>query len=125
MFNILAISCGAALGANLRYFISLWAAQHWGLGFPYGTVLINITGSFLIGVILVAVSSRITLSEHWRLLLVTGLLGGFTTFSSYSYESYQLIMQGNWGAAAMNALGSVILGLCAVVAGAAMVRILP
>jgi CrcB protein len=122
MLNVLAVALGAAVGANLRYGLSLWAAQRWGAAFPYGTLLINVSGSFLIGLLLVLATSRITLSEPARLLLVTGLLGGFTTFSSFSYETFSLMLSGNLREAALYMLGSVALGLLGVVLGAGLPR---
>jgi len=123
--NILVIALGAAIGANLRYALSNWAAQQWGTTFPYGTMLINVTGSLAIGFILALAATRISLSVSWRLLIVTGLLGGFTTFSTFSYETYNLLVEGSWLAAGINILGSVGIGLIAVVLGAGIARIIP
>jgi fluoride exporter len=125
MLNILAITIGAAIGANARYGLSIWAAQRWGSAFPYGTLLINVLGSFLIGLILVLATTRLPISEPLRLLLVTGLLGGFTTFSSFSFEVYMLITSGSWGAAGLYLVGSVGLGLVGVILGAGLARALP
>ncbi len=97
--NIIAIAVGAAIGANLRYSLSIWAAQRWGASFPYGTLIVNVIGSFAIGVVLVLATTRLNLSDPARLLIVTGLLGGFTTFSSLSFETYSLITNGSWLAA--------------------------
>jgi CrcB protein len=123
--NIVMIALGAAVGANLRYGLSLWAAQRFGSAFPYGTLIINVLGSLLIGAVLMLAATRVPLSEPVRLLIVTGLLGGFTTFSSFSFEVYALIMTGNWGAAALYAVSSFGLGLAGVFAGAALIRLLP
>jgi len=125
MTTILAISLGAAIGANLRYLLSIWAVQQWGATFPYGTMLINVLGSLVIGFILTLAATRISLSVAWRLLLVTGLLGGFTTFSTFSYETYSLLAEGSWLAAGLNALGSVIIGVVAVFLGIGVARLLP
>jgi CrcB protein len=123
--NILMIALGAAVGANLRYLLSNWAAQQWGATFPYGTMLINVAGSLVIGFILALAVTRISLSLPWRLLLVTGLLGGFTTFSTFSYETYTLLVEGSWLAAGLNVLGSVGIGLIAIFLGAGIARIIP
>nr|WP_044201361.1 fluoride efflux transporter CrcB [Oscillochloris trichoides] len=123
MLNITAIAIGAALGANLRYVISVWASQRLGASFPYGTLMINLLGCFLIGVILSLANNRLQLSEPMRLFLVTGLLGGFTTFSSFGYETYSLINSGNWLAAIMYASTSMIVGLIAVFVGVGVGRI--
>jgi CrcB protein len=123
--TILVIALGAAVGANLRYGLSVWAAQQWGTTFPYGTMLINVLGSFAIGLILVLGTTRVTLGAPWRLLLVTGFLGGFTTFSTFSYETYALLVEGSWLAAGLNILGSVGLGMIGVVLGASLARLIP
>lgn len=123
--NILAIAVGAAIGANLRYSLSLWAAQRWGASFPYGTLLVNVIGSFVIGFVLVLATTRLSLSEPMRLLIVTGLLGGFTTFSSLSFEAYTLITNGSWQAAGIYLAGSFGLGMIGVFLGAGMARLLP
>jgi fluoride exporter len=123
--DLFAIAAGAATGALARYGISTWAAARYGTGFPVGTMLINVLGSLLIGVVIALFSTRLSAAWPWRPLLVTGLLGGFTTFSSYSYESLQLLLRGEWLLAAVYALGSVALGLAAVALGVWLVRLLP
>lgn len=122
MNNVLAIALGAAIGANLRYGIGLWAAQRFGTAWPYGTFIINLLGCLLIGVLLTLAANRLTLSEPVRLMLVTGLLGGFTTFSTFGYESFTLFSAGNWLAAAGYVGGSVVGGLIAVVIGVGLGR---
>ena len=124
MLTILLVSLGAAIGANLRYWLSQWAAHRWGVGFPYGTLLINVLGSFAIGVVLTLAMANSAIGVNWRLLIVTGLLGGFTTFSTFSYETYQLLVDGSLLLAALNILGSVGIGLLGVVLGAGLVRFL-
>jgi CrcB protein len=123
--NFLMIALGASIGANLRYALSNWAAQLWGTTFPYGTMIINVLGSCCIGLILGLATSRIALSVPWRLLLVTGLLGGFTTFSTFSYETYSLLVEGSWLAAGLNILGSVGIGLVGVFVGVGVARLIP
>ena len=122
MTTILLVSLGAAVGANLRYWLSQWAAQQWGAAFPYGTLLINVLGSFSIGVVLTLATTNAAISANLRLLIVTGLLGGFTTFSTFSYETYQLLVEGSLLLAALYMLGSVGIGLVAVVLGAGLAR---
>lgn len=119
---LLVIGLGAALGANLRYSLGLWVAERLGKGFPYGTMLINILGSFGIGAFLGLAATYSALGGNWRLLIVTGLLGGFTTFSAFSWEAYELLVQGRWRDAALYVFGSVLLGLAATVAGVALAR---
>ncbi len=125
MTTILAIALGAAVGSNLRYGLSIWAAQQWGTTFPYGTMIINVLGSGCIGLIMTLAATRIALSFPWRLLLVTGLLGGFTTFSTFSYETYGLLVTGSWLEAGVNVLGSVGLGMIGVFLGAGLARLIP
>ncbi len=117
MQQYVAIAIGAALGANLRYIIGRWAAGIFGASFPFGTLLINVVGSLLIGAILGYTSQRAPIGETARLLLVTGLLGGFTTFSSFSWETLALIGEGRYLPAAAYACGSVLLGLGAAALG--------
>jgi len=123
--TILVIALGAAVGANLRYGLSIWAARQWGATFPYGTLLINVLGSFAIGVVMVLLTTRLTVSDIWRLLIVTGLLGGFTTFSTFSYETYGLLVSGSWLEAGLNIVGSVGLAMIGVFLGAGLARLLP
>ena len=124
MWTMLMIALGAAAGANLRYELSLWAARQWGASFPYGTLLINVSGSFAIGVVMVLLTTRIVAGDFWRPLLVTGLLGGFTTFSTFSYETYALLISGSWLAAGLNVVASVGMGLLGVLLGAALARLI-
>jgi fluoride exporter len=124
VWTMLMIALGATAGANLRYALSVWAARQWGTAFPYGTLLINVSGSFMIGVVMVLLTTRFSSSDAWRLLLVTGLLGGFTTFSSFSYECYMLLISGSWLAAGLNILASVGLGLVGVFLGVGMARLI-
>jgi CrcB protein len=125
VMNAIAIAVGAAIGANLRYSLSIWAAQRWGASFPYGTLIVNVIGSFAIGVVLVLATTRLNLSDPARLLIVTGLLGGFTTFSSLSFETYSLITNGSWLAAGIYVISSFGLGIASVFLGAGIARLLP
>jgi CrcB protein len=121
---MLTIALGAAAGANLRYALSLWAARQWGAAFPYGTLLINVSGSFAIGVVMVLLTTRFSTGDFWSPLLVTGLLGGFTTFSTFSYETSTLLISGSWLPAGLNILASVGLGLVGVFLGASLARLI-
>ena len=104
------ISAGAVLGANLRYWVGDWAAQRWGTSFPYGTLLINLTGSFLLALFMTLATERYMIDPRWRTLFAVGFLGSYTTFSTYTLESMNLINQGQWGAGLLNLLGSAVLG---------------
>lgn len=124
MNNVLAIALGAAIGANLRYGIGLWAAQRLGTSWPYGTFIINVLGCLAIGFLLTLITNRLTVSEPIRLMLITGLLGGFTTFSTFGYECFLLLNTGNWLGAVGYITGSVGGGLLAVVLGVGLGRLL-
>ncbi|MGB3328692.1 MAG: fluoride efflux transporter CrcB [Thermomicrobiales bacterium] len=116
------IGLGAAIGANLRYLVGRLMATWLGAGFPWGTLTINVTGSFLIGVIATLLGERLTVPGEWRIFLVVGLLGGYTTFSSFSLEAVVLFNAGRWLAATGYILASVLLGVLACVLGIALVR---
>ena len=111
------IGLGAFLGANARYLLGQWAAQKWGVGFPYGTLVINATGSLVLGLFLAATTGRLAADPRWRLLFAIGFLGAYTTFSTYTYETLQLWLDGNWRLALLNVAGSNALGLAGAWAG--------
>jgi len=114
---ILAISFGGILGANARYFISLYIAERLGTAFPYGTFVINVSGSLVIGFFLTLITERFAVDPLWRLFFATGFLGAYTTFSTYSYESAQLMRDGTYSLAFLYLFGSVLAGMLGVFAG--------
>jgi CrcB protein len=114
MDKFLLISAGAILGANARYWIGDWAAQRWGATFPTGTLIINLTGSFVLGFFMTLATERLMLDPRWRLLFFVGFLGAYTTFSTYTYESFNLMFKGQWILGLANLFGSTILGVLAV-----------
>ena len=113
----LLISLGAILGANARYWAGVWAAARFGVGFPYGTLLVNVTGCFLIGLLNGLGESRFPISPEVRLFAAVGFLGAYTTFSSFGLESINLLRAGSFGLAALNVLGNFLLGFSAVILG--------
>jgi CrcB protein len=114
MEKILYISIGAVLGANARYWLGDWAAQKWGTAFPYGTLIINLTGSLLLGFFLTIATERFLIDPRLRLLIAVGFFGAYTTFSTYAMESFNLLSSGQWLYGLFNLLGSTVLGvLCA------------
>ncbi len=117
MERFLLISLGAVLGANTRYWVGAWAAGKWGAAFPFGTLLINLSGSFLLGLFLTLATERFVLDPRWRTFFAIGFLGAYTTFSTYAYESVNLLSKGQWLSGAFNLLGSALLGGLAVLAG--------
>lgn len=117
-----AVSAGAAIGANLRYLIGLWIAARWLGPLPLGTLLINLTGSFLIGVVLAVLVAHAPDSSFVRLFFATGLLGAYTTFSSFSVETVALLEGGQFAVAALYIGLSVTGGYGAAWGGAWLVR---
>jgi len=107
------ISAGAILGANLRYWIGDWAAQKLGAGFPIGTLIINFTGSLLLGFFMALATERLLVDPKLRLLVTVGFLGSYTTFSTFTYESLNLLLKGQILAGILNLFGSTLLGVAA------------
>lgn len=120
--NYVWIAVGAIVGASARYFLSGLIARHFSATFPYGTFLINITGSLVLGFFLIYSTERVLLNPHWRLLVAVGFCGSYTTFSSYAFESFALMEQGQWLMMGVNILASNAVCLVAVLAGAALAR---
>jgi len=122
MKALLIVGLGGALGSVLRYVISLFIGRQVPVVFPLGTLLVNITGCFLIG-LFYAMSEKYTgFHGEWKLFLITGICGGFTTFSTYSYDMLVLLKQGAMLQFVLYAAGSVILGLLATLVGTALLR---
>ena len=124
MLNFILISLGAIVGANLRYLISRDTARWLGPVFPYGTMFINIAGSFIVGFFMIWTTERMLVDPRWRLLVVVGFCGGFTTFSSYAYESMAYFEQGQWMLMATNIVGNNLLCLLGALAGMGLARVL-
>lgn len=122
MNDILVISIGAILGANARWIISRYAARILGSVFPYGTLFINVAGSFIVGFFMIWATERVLLDPRWRLLIVIGFCGAFTTFSSFAFETVSYFEQGQWLLLAANFLANNLLCLGAALAGMAMAR---
>jgi CrcB protein len=120
MQTFLLISLGGVLGANARFLISTWAAGRLGTEFPYGTLLANIGGSLLIGLLFGAFHSLLSADANARLVLATGFLGAETTFSTFAYETIALVRFGDYRDAVRNVAMNVALGLAATVAGFAL-----
>jgi CrcB protein len=116
------ISLGGILGANLRYFLSRIITRFSDAAFPLGTLLINITGSLVLGFFLVWTTERVFADPKWRLLVAIGFCGSYTTFSSYAYETMSYFEQGHWALFASNVLANNVLCLGAILAGAMVAR---
>ena len=113
---------GGGLGAMLRHFMNLACARGFGTAFPWGTFIINITGSTVMGLIAGYLAFKGEASQPWRLFLMTGILGGYTTFSAFSLDTALLYERGELGLAAAYVLGSVVLSIAGLFAGLALVR---
>ena len=118
-----AISIGAVFGANTRYFLGGWLSAQLGSSFPYATLVINVSGSLLIGLVLGLASDRIV-PWWWRPGIAIGFLGSYTTFSTFSYETVNLIAEGSYLSAMVNVGGSVAAALAGVFVGLAIARVI-
>ncbi len=124
MGRLIWICLGGAAGSGLRYLVSGWVLRALGTSFPYGTLAVNLLGSFLLGALMYVGLSTEWLPPALRLALTTGALGGFTTYSTFSYETMRLIQDGAWGLASVNVAATVVLCLAAAFAGLAAGRLL-
>ena len=124
MKDFFAISIAAVLGANLRYLLSRVAAREFGAVFPFGTLIINVLGSFIVGLFVIWTTERVAVDPRWRLLVVVGFCGSFTTFSGYAFETLAFFEQGQWGLMLANILGNNLLCLAGALAGMAVARVL-
>ena len=118
MIKIVLIAAGSAAGGLLRYLVAGWTQALAGAGFPFGTLVVNIAGCFAIGFLNRAFTGPLLMREEYRVALLVGLLGGFTTFSTFAWETFSLSADGQWWRASLNIGLSVGIGLLAVVVGA-------
>lgn len=122
--NPIAISCGAIAGALSRYYLTLWFVQRFGAAFPYGTFFINLTGCLAMGFFITLTLERVTtIPLEIRLMLTTGFLGAYTTFSTYGLESVTLLRNHNFSGFSFYWLGSAVLGLLSVQTGVILARL--
>ena len=117
------IATGGALGAIARYELTnmIQGRQH--AGFPYGTFVVNVTGCLIIGLAIGLLDERVIANPNWRLLIVTGFVGAYTTFSTFEAETFNAVSAGTMAIAAVNVVGSVVLGYAAVWLGVVAARL--
>ncbi|AHK44130.1 fluoride efflux transporter CrcB [Ensifer sp. ENS11] len=122
MSQLLLVGAGGAIGSMARYLVGLWTVQRWGPALPWGTLMVNVTGSFLIGLLAELIMRKFGASPEMRLFLITGVLGGYTTFSAFSLDAIMLLERGDAALALGYIAASVVLSILAVFAGLALMR---
>ena len=118
------VAVGGGIGATARYLVSTWAAERFGTDFPYGTLIVNVVGCFIIGAFMTLATERMIVSPYWRLLVTVGFVGGLTTFSSYSYETFKLLQDADIMMALYNLLANLIVGFFATWLGISAARLI-
>ena len=124
LLKLLAVAIGGSIGATTRYLVSVWAAERFGANFPYGTLLVNVAGCFMIGLFMTLTTERLIVSPYWRLIFAVGFLGGLTTFSSLSYETLRLVEDSDILLAFYNTGLNLIVGFVATWAGIVIARLI-
>lgn len=122
MLKIAVVAIGGSIGSAARYIVSTWAAERFGSNFPYGTLIVNVVGCFIIGAFMVLVTERVIANPYWRLLVAVGFVGGLTTFSSFGYETLKLLEDAQFQWALYNILSNFIIGFFATWLGMAVAR---
>ncbi|AJQ28562.1 fluoride efflux transporter CrcB [Pelosinus fermentans] len=123
MLRIIAVAVGGSIGATARYLVSVWAAERFGADFPYGTLIVNVVGCFIIGIFMTLTTERFIVNPYWRLLITVGFLGGLTTFSSFSYETFRVLENSNMIMALYNIGLNLLLGFVATWIGIGVARL--
>ena len=124
MYTYLAIAFGGALGALSRYWITVSIERFNGTGFPLGTFMVNLLGSFLIGLLYILFAEKLSVADQWRPVIITGFLGAMTTFSTFSLDALLLFQQGHYNTALFYVLSSVVICIFAAYVGMQIARIL-
>ena len=122
MTKYLMVALGGALGSVLRFWAGGFVGDRMGTRFPYGTFFVNVTGSFLIGLIVTLIAERTNISPNWRYFIPIGFIGGYTTFSAFEFETFRSLQDGKLMIASLNVIVSVAVGLICVWAGVATAR---
>lgn len=121
---IVAVGLGGGIGALIRYFVASWVQPSWWPGFPFGIFVVNITGGLVMGLIAALAALKLQMTPEVRAFLTTGILGGYTTFSTFSLDSALLIERGAWAQAVTYVICSVVLSILAIFIGLWTVRAL-
>jgi fluoride exporter len=124
MQNILCVGLGGFIGASLRYIISINSTKLFGAQFPYGTLIVNVIGGLFIGLIMELCITTNAISPSLKLFLVTGIIGGLTTFSTFSYETVTLFIEDNYVAGMLNTVLNLFLSIAGVVIGKSLIQII-
>jgi CrcB protein len=120
--GVFLVASGGAIGSVTRYLVGGWFARRFGSAFPYGTYVINVTASFIIGFFLALAQMRAGIGPNWRLFVAVGFVGGYSTFSTFEYESVRLLQDGEMLYGMLYLIGSVVTGVASAVAGIALGR---
>lgn len=120
MAGVLWVALGGAIGSAARFLVGGWFAARFGADFPYGTFFINVTGSFIIGLFLAFAQERLYVSPYLRMFFAVGIVGGYTTFSTFEFETIRLLQNGEFLRGAFYSVGSVVIGAVAAFAGIAL-----
>lgn len=123
MLEVMWVAIGGAIGSVARYLVSTWAAARFGAEFPYGTLIVNITGCFIIGAFLTLATERLSINPYWRLFITVGFVGGMTTFSSFSYETIHLLQEAEMLRAFYNVGLNILVGFSATWLGVGVARL--
>lgn len=118
------VALGGGVGAATRYLVSTWAAQRIGTTFPHGTLIVNVVGCFIIGLFMTITTEKFIVSPYWRLLITVGFVGGLTTFSSFSYETFKLFEEASFNLAMYNIFSNMMLGFLATWVGIGLARLI-
>ncbi|MGO9482074.1 MAG: fluoride efflux transporter CrcB [Candidatus Kryptoniota bacterium] len=124
MFKSFLVFIGGGIGAVFRYLLAGWVYKVIGSDFPYGTLAVNVLGCFVIGLFLTMSEGRFLVSPSVRVFVAVGIIGGFTTFSTFNFETFELLKNGAFALGLLNIGASIIIGLCAVWAGAIIGRVI-
>ncbi|WP_222927637.1 fluoride efflux transporter CrcB [Biomaibacter acetigenes] len=122
IYRIMVVGIGSFLGGILRYLISGWAAEVFGAGFPYGTLIVNVVGCFIMSFVMMFGAEMGNIDVNMRLFLTTGIMGALTTFSTFSFETFQFLREGNLFLVGTNIFLNLFLGLLSVWLGLIVAR---